>query len=234
MIVSMVQTKGGTGKSTLAQCLAFSPKLAQAFDSIALVEMDEQKTLHKWWQARRENGRKSQKVDFYHISTPNQNEIRENMERVIEKHGLVLIDVPGESVSRFRTIFACSLSDLILIPLRTSTHDEDALENLLPIIKEVIASNPEKRETFCIVPAFTHPRTKKEKLSTYFSQALPEYVRCLDAVFPLRSVYENFNREGYNLKEYGKLVRNNRREYKQVRNAEKDISGIAAAILRGV
>jgi len=234
MIVSMVQTKGGTGKSTLAQCLAFAPKFSQAFESIALVEMDEQKTLQKWWQARVENGRKSQKIDFYHISTPDQEEIRENMERVIEKHGLVLIDVPGESVSRFRTIFACSLSDLILIPLRTSTHDEDALENLLPIIKEVVEGNPEKRETFFIIPAFTHPRTRMDKLHAYFRQALPEYVRCLDAVFPLRSVYENFNREGFNLKEYGNLVRNNRRELKQVRNAEKDISQIAAAILRGV
>jgi len=232
LILSLVQTKGGTGKSTLSQCLAFSTPFRKAFASIALVEMDEQATLRRWWEARLERKRAARNVVFHFVPAQDQDELRVAMERLLEEHDLLLLDVPGESVSRFATSFACAISDFALIPMRTSTNDEDAFElNLLPIIEQIERMNPDKREIFHVLPAFTHPRANKRNLVDYFRQILPEGVRCLDAAFPYRAMFENFNRMGLNLQEYGRLVKNNRREYKQAKNAERDIDQIAKAIL---
>ncbi len=232
MILSLAQTKGGTGKSTLTQCLAFSAPFRKAFASIALVEMDEQATLRRWWEARQERKRPPRGVGFHFVPPRDQDQLRAAMESLLEEHDLLVLDVPGESVSRFATSFACAISDLTLIPMRTSTNDEDAFElNMLPIIERIGAMSPNRRNAFHVLPAFTHPRASKRKIVDYFTEILPEGVHCLDAVLPYRAVFENFNREGLGLQEYGRLVKNNRRDHKQAKNAERDIDRIAKALL---
>lgn len=234
MIISLVQTKGGTGKSTLCQCLAFSTVIRRAFEAIALVELDEQRTLQRWWQMRLDAGRATYNVHFHHLSSTAAPEIQAAMENVIAEHDLTLIDVPGESVSRFHTRFACAVSDLVLIPMRTSTHDEDAFENLLPIIEDVVAKYPEKQSSFFIIPAFCNPRTNPEKLIAYFEASLPAMIGCLPALFPFRSVFENFNREGMNLDEYARFVKGNRRDCQQAKTAAATIQHLAKEILKRV
>lgn len=234
MIISFVQTKGGTSKSTLSLCLAFSVAIRKAFKRIALVELDEQATLQRWWRTRLENRYPTANLSFHHVSSREPHPIQEAMADIVDNHDLLILDVPGESVSRFHTSFACAASDLVLIPMRTSTNDEDAFEaNLLPIIDKILERHPEKQEAFYVLPTLTHPLAGKDKLVGYFRNILPGYIQCMDAVFPFRSVYENFNREGLNLYEYTRLVKGNKREYKQAKNAEKDILLISKAILEG-
>ena len=69
MIIGFVQTKGGTGKSTLSVNTAFSKAMKRKFDSIALVELDSQGTLKSWWEEREEMGYDPGKVSFHHISS---------------------------------------------------------------------------------------------------------------------------------------------------------------------
>jgi cellulose biosynthesis protein BcsQ len=232
MIISLVQTKGGTGKSTLSQVLAFSSSLQKVYGNIGLVELDAQATLQRWWAFRAD--RPSKRVGFHHISTTVEAEIERAMLDVVGQHDLTIIDVPGESVSRFHTLFAASISDLVLVPMRTSTHDEDAFEmNLLPIVDRILARAPHKAGRFYILPTFTHPSANRDRITSYFREILPEHVGCLDAVFPNRVVFENFNREGMSLAEYAELVASNRRESKQVAKAIDDVEWIAAKVLEG-
>ncbi|HIA46560.1 MAG TPA: ParA family protein [Candidatus Hydrogenedentes bacterium] len=47
-IISIVNLKGGCGKSTTARCLAHSKAFRRAYKRIALVELDPQGTLAAW------------------------------------------------------------------------------------------------------------------------------------------------------------------------------------------
>lgn len=232
MILAFVQTKGGTGKSTLTQNVAFSRKIGRAFNSILIVEMDLQKTLSKWWQRRQENRFRTNGINFTHISSTDRDVILNELESLEEQHDLLVLDVPGEGVSRFHTRFACAMADLVLIPMRTSTNDEEAfVDNLLPIITKIVGVDRESRDVFYIVPSFTHPLVNRQKVISYFEGMLPEYVHCLNATFSFGSVFENYSRGGRNLFEYAETVSTNQKLFDQARKAIFEIETIAEAII---
>ncbi len=232
MIIAFVQTKGGTGKSTLAQNIAFSKKIGNAFGAISIVEMDPQKTLHKWWQRRQENGHRSTNVSFSHISSTEKEIILKDLEELEKSNDFLVLDVPGESTSKFHTQFACAVADLVLIPMRTSTHDEEAFEdNLLPIIKKIMDVDRESRDSFYVVPSFTHPLVNRQNIVEYFRGILPDYIHCLNATFSFGTVFENYSRSGNNLFEYAHSVRSNQKLYEQAKKAITEIETIAEAII---
>ena len=232
MIIAFVQTKGGTGKSTLAQNIAFSRTVRKAFGSISIVEMDPQKTLHKWWQRRQDNGHRTTNVSFTHISRTEKDIILQELEELEKSNDFLVLDVPGESISKFHTQFACAVADLVLIPMRTSTHDEEAFEdNLLPIIKRIMEVDRESRNAFYVVPSFTHPLVKRQNIIEYFHGILPDYIHCLNATFSFGTVFENYSRSGNNLFEYADSVKENRKLYEQAKKAINEIETIAEAII---
>ena len=232
MIVSFVQTKGGTGKSTLSVNMVFSKIIAKKYKSVALVELDPQGTLNNWWGERIDEGRKTDNVSFHHISSTQKQVFQEGIKTIAGHNELIILDIPGESIGKLHTRFACAFSDLIVIPMRTSTNDESAFsDNLYPIIKEIVKVDPPKKGSFVILPAFTHPQSNNQKIFDYFKEILPDSVKCMNVVYPLRSVYENFNREGMNLKEYAEMVKTNRKYQKQAFNALKDVEEIAGNII---
>lgn len=231
MIVSFVQTKGGTGKSTLALNTAFSRYMEKRYKSIALVELDPQGTLKNWWIEREEEGRRAENISFHHISSSQKAVFQNGIKTIAAHNELIIMDIPGESTGKLHTRFACACSDLVVIPMRTSTNDELAFaDNLYPLIRGIIKLAPKKKKTFHILPAFTHPQSKKDKIIEYFEEILPNDISCLDGVYPHRSVYENFNRDGLNLKEYAQSVRNNKRYAAQASRAVRDVEEIAESI----
>lgn len=232
MIIGFVQTKGGTGKSTLAVNTAFSRRMQREFDSIALVELDSQGTLKNWWDERLEMGYNAGNVSFHHISSSQKEVFQEGIKAISVHNSLMIMDIPGEGTGKLHTRFACAFCDLVIIPLRTSTNDENAfVNNLYPIIKQIIRAVPEKRTHFYVLPVFVHPRVNPKKCFEYFEEILPDYISCLDAVYPSRAVYENFNRQGLNLHEYSKLVENNKKNKQQVERAIEDIENISRTIM---
>jgi cellulose biosynthesis protein BcsQ len=231
MVISFVQTKGGTGKSTLALNTAFSHHMNKQYRSVALVELDPQGTLHNWWNERTELGRKALKVSFHHISSTQKEVFQDGINSITAHNDLIVMDIPGESTGKLHTRFACAVSDIILIPMRTSTNDEAAFsDNLYPIIKEIIKLDPKKKNSFYVLPSFTHPMTKKQTVFEYFQDILPPQIGCLPAIYPSRSIYENFNRDGSTLHEYALSVEKNKRHYQQALSAIKDIEEIAKTI----
>ncbi len=232
MIVSFVQTKGGTGKSTLALNTAFSRQIQKQFQSIALVELDPQGSLKNWWIQREEEGRNTDKVSFHHISSTQKAVFQSSITTIAEHNELIIMDIPGESTGKLHTRFACASSDLVIIPMRTSTNDELAFaDNLYPIIREITNIAPEKRKTFHVLPSFTHPQSNNEKIFEYFSDILPSHLQCMGVVYPHRSIYENFNRDGMNLTEYALSVEQNKRNAVQASRAVMDIEKISKNII---
>jgi cellulose biosynthesis protein BcsQ len=231
MIISFVQTKGGTGKSTLALNTVFSRHMNRRFHSIALVELDPQGTLNNWWYERSELGRESGNVSFHHISSTQKEVFQDGIKSIASHNDLIVMDIPGESTGKLHTRFACAVSDLVVIPMRTSTNDEAAFaDNLYPIIKEIIKLDPKKKNAFYVLPSFTHPLVKKHSLDEYFQEVLPPHVGCLSAIYPSRSIYENFNRDGSTLQEYAGSVKQNKRHYQQATAAIADMEEITKII----
>lgn len=231
MIISFVQTKGGTGKSTLALNIAFSRHMNSLYESIALVELDPQGTLRAWWDERTEIGRPASNVSFHHISSTQKEVFADGIKSISAHNDLIVMDIPGESTGKLHTRFACAVSDLVIIPMRTSTNDEAAFaDNLYPIIKEVIKVDPKRKKCFYVLPSFTHPKASTQNIAGYFSAILPPSVACMKITYPDRTIYENFNREGSTLNEYSDSVRTNKRHHKQTLMAINDMEEIAKTI----
>jgi cellulose biosynthesis protein BcsQ len=232
MIIGFVQTKGGTGKSTLALNIAFSGVMAKAFDSIALVELDPQGTLKRWWQERAEMGYDCSRVSFHHLSSTQKSVFQEGIRSIARHNELMIMDIPGEGTGKLHTQFACAFCDVTVIPMRPSTNDESAfLDNLYPIIKNIVQAVPGKKGRFHVLPVFTHPQSGVNRHHVRFTQVLPPYVTCLKAVFPARSVYENFNRQGLNLNEYARVVSANRKLKAQAEKALADVRTISETLI---
>ncbi len=232
MIISFVQTKGGTGKSTLALNLAFAKAFHQQFASIALVEFDPQGTLHSWWLERESLQSSESIVSFHHISSTQKEVIQDSLHSIATHNTLLILDTPGESVGKLHTKLACALSDLVVIPMRSSTNDEAALANhLLPIIQEMLQRHPNKRGCFQILPVFVNPRTRLQTVVDYFNEILPKELNCLPALYPFRAIYENFNRDGMHLYDYAQQNKANLRISQSAEKAILDIDRIAQALL---
>jgi len=232
MIIGYVQTKGGTGKSTLTINTAFSRVMNRRFSSIAIVELDPQGTIRNWWREREEAGRKNGNVSFHHISSSQKEVFQQGIEAIAGHNELMIMDIPGEGKGKLHTRFACAFSDLVIIPMRMSTNDESAfLENLYPIIRDIIRAVPQKRGSFFVLPVFVHPLANHKRCFDYFNAILPPGVSCMEAVYPSRSVYENFNRQGLNLNEYAVMVENNRKLTHKVEKAVEDVETLSQTIL---
>ncbi len=231
MIISLLQTKGGTAKTTLAKCLAYSRAFSRAYSSICLVELDPQGTILAWHSQRPQKS--NEKVGVAPLYEREEKQMVNVLEGLLNQYETLILDVPGESLGKFTTRFATSLSDLVLIPMRSSTNDEQSfVDHIYPILEQTLETHPEKKGAFYIVPTFVHPQTRAKSITEYFTAVMPEEVGCLDVFFPHRTVYENFTREGMTLLEYAKSVKGNARQYQQAEKAVNDIERIAKSVLR--
>jgi cellulose biosynthesis protein BcsQ len=229
-IFSFVQTKGGTGKTTLSLGVSYSKIFSKQYGRTALVELDPQGTLADWIGERVAFKRKSKAVGFHHLVGLELNVLTKTLEKIIAENEAVVLDVPGESVGGFATRLAMNLSDLVLIPMRTSTNDEASFgRNLWPVIQESLRDN---RATYAILPTFIHPQANRENVRDYFRSIMPEQVGCLENVLPFRSAFENFSREGMTLPEYAASVKNNTRLREQASKAENDMELIAREAIK--
>ncbi len=219
-IVSLVNPKGGTGKSTLALCLG------SIWKNTAIIDLDTQGSIWSWFQERqslpKQGEDKGPAVEFYGIDEPT----GETLEEYAQRFETVFIDCPGESEAGIRTRTALVYSDLVIIPVRESEFDAASLfDHLLPLLEDAQRSN-EREGKIAILPVMCHVNSRPERTVARF--------RSLDrAVLPTtmksRNVYKKFSGKGSTLEEYAEnATRANDRI--QAKAALADIREIAAQI----
>jgi cellulose biosynthesis protein BcsQ len=232
MIISFLQTKGGTAKTTLATCLAYSKAFEKAFASIGIVELDPQGTILAWQQQRPQPD-KTARVGISPLYDRDEHVMIDAMEALTKRYDLLILDVPGESLGKFATRLAASLSDLVLIPMRSSANDEQSfVDHIYPILQQTLEAVPEKQQAFWIIPTFVHPQTNLQNITGYFDAVMPAEVSCLPAFLPYRGVYENYGRDGRTLREYTAAAKGNLRQFLQAKKAVSDIEKIAQEVLK--
>ncbi len=231
VVISTVSPKGGVGKSTSIIGLSQSRTFIARFKSICIIEFDPQGSLSQW-AANRDWG---EDMRFLKLVGYKNDVLKNVMLDILEKYECVFIDVPGESIAGFSTTFAMMISDLVLVPMRTSVFDENSFRfNLFPVINEVgndVGGGIAFSSKFKILPYYTSPTANIDKLIAYFRQVLPTGIEPINATISRRSVLENFNRKGRDIHDYKKMVVKNKKAYIQASSAAAEFENLAQKII---
>lgn len=156
-ILSILNPKGGSGKTTLATNLARA--FVERDERVLLVDTDPQGSARDWHAAREDNP-----IPLIALDRPN------NMRSVKEMSGYDRIIIDGAAKLEEMVAAAVKVSDAILIPVQPSPYDIWAASDLLALVKarqEVTDGSPQA--------AFLVSRViKHTKLGDEIGQALAE------------------------------------------------------------
>ena len=142
MIVSIVNEKGGSGKTTLAVNLA--ARLAEDGDNVLLIDADPQKSTEVFSDMRSQSGLKPL---FSNVSRTGVS-LGDEIERMSKAFDSIIIDTGGRDSKEMRK--AMLKSNLVIIPTIPSQYDVPVLESMLEIYDESRQVN-EKLLAFVLV-----------------------------------------------------------------------------------
>ena len=157
-VISVLNQKGGSGKTTIATHLARAIQL-KGF-SVLLVDSDPQGSSRDWAAVNEENP-----VPVVGIDRPT---IERDLKRIAEKD-YVIID--GAPQAADLAISAIKASDIIIIPVQPSPYDIWATSDLVDLVKQRIEMTDGKLKAVFVVS-----RTiKGTKIGKEISVALSDY-----------------------------------------------------------
>lgn len=125
IVITVAQQKGGAGKTTLAANLA----AAFAADrSVALLDIDPQRTLKRWHELRRGRLEQAAALTFSDVSGWR---LDRELDRLRADHDVVIVDSPPQIDTDAK--LAIRGADLVLVPVQPSPPDLWAAEGTLDL-----------------------------------------------------------------------------------------------------
>src|SRR5215212_2993950 len=142
MILTVGNTKGGVGKTTLAVNLA----IARAMNGldVLLVDGDEQRTALTFTELRAER----HGPPGYTAVSLDGPAIRTQVRQLAPKYDDVVIDVGGRNTGSLRA--ALMVSDVVLIPMQPRSFDLWAIDQMAELVSEARELNPKLRAVLVI------------------------------------------------------------------------------------
>lgn len=130
-IIIVSKLKGGSGATTLTREIA----VAAATDGhrVALVDLDGQGTLSRWWNRRTRDLTNGEIVNPALLAVP-VGQLLTALPQARERYDLVLIDVPPSTHAFVTEVMR--VCDFALVPVRPSTDDLDAVVPVLKLLAE--------------------------------------------------------------------------------------------------
>lgn len=169
MVISFINLKGGTGKSTSA--VMMSTCLARAGETL-LVDMESHGTASSWHE-------EAEGLPFNSVEIPSE-DITDHIDILRADYQHIVIDTPAVVRSMARA--AVTVSDVVIIPIKPSIVDIDRLQENL----DVIAEANHQGSLYALIT--------QQRKRTRNAQEMPEALQSLDVdVFktgiPMREAY---------------------------------------------
>jgi chromosome partitioning protein len=136
-VLTLAQQKGGAGKTTLAAQLAVA--FASGGRRIALVDIDPQGSLARWFKLREAAG-KAGRIDFIAVTGWR---AQATVDKLKAAHDLVLVDSAPHA--EIEAKIAARVADLIVVPMQPSPLDLWATEPTLALARS------EKRKALIVL-----------------------------------------------------------------------------------
>ncbi len=125
IVITVAQQKGGAGKTTLAANLAAG---FAADRSVALLDIDPQRTLKRWHELRQARLEQAASLTFSDVSGWR---LDRELERLRADHDVVIVDSPPQIDTDAK--LAIRGADLVLVPVQPSPPDLWAAEGTLEL-----------------------------------------------------------------------------------------------------
>ncbi|QKG30272.1 AAA family ATPase [Campylobacter sp. RM16187] len=187
MIISVVNEKGGSGKTTIAINLAF--KLANEGVDVMLIDADPQKSVEVVLDYRVNNGLD---LPFNSVSKTGDSLAME-AKSLANKYDSIIIDTGGRDSKEMRQ--ALLVSDIVLIPtIITSGFDQAVLVKMLNLLAETSIINTKLKALIINNRASTNPmlQTKNMKYMDFLKEIeLPDNIKLAKTILYEREIYKN-------------------------------------------
>lgn len=158
-VVSLANTKGGVGKSTLAGNLAGALSCSEISRSVLLIDTDTQASVTKWFDLGEET-----RFDRAQLTTARV--LQQQVPRLRKRYDVIIIDCPPMQSDVTAASLICS--DLGLVPVQPSPLDVLAYSELVPLLRQAQALNQSLKLFFVInqlAPRTVLARESEESLA---------------------------------------------------------------------
>lgn len=188
MIITIANSKGGSGKSTITINLA--TKLALEGKDVLVIDTDEQKSLDKFSNIR--NDCEIQQI-FTCVSKSG-NALTDTIKQMITKFDFILIDTKATINPEQKK--SMLLSDYVIVPTTTSQIDLSELLNMFSYVSDVKDLN-EDLKTFIILNRINpnpflsnEPKELKEFIESYKEENNIKDIEIIDSIIYDRIDYK--------------------------------------------
>ncbi|SFH28129.1 Cellulose biosynthesis protein BcsQ [Palleronia marisminoris] len=196
-VMSMVNAKGGPGKTTVAQIL-ISAALASK-RQVVFFDGDPTANLMEWMEAAIEAGNWTDNCQGYRVTTVQ--EIIDALNDLLDKDfdGLVFVDTPG--VGDISTLTMISNSDFVVIPTSLGTASVRTTLATAKAIGEYVDTLPDDRRPVVKIVRNNLPRQMTKAHWAVYDK-LSDHPYCAKAGISNHSVVETWDAEGPLLTRY--------------------------------
>jgi chromosome partitioning protein len=176
MIISVVQQKGGVGKTTLS--IHIADGLAKRGYKVALIDADEQRSA-SMWSAKREDG------EVFPVMSMAKASLHRELVPLASSFDYLVIDGPPRQHDVLRSAIAAS--DLVLMPVKASSFDVWAVRDVVKLVEEVTPLKPTLKAAFIINELRPNTRLGRDIRDALTSHNLPVFQSAvhLRAAFPV-------------------------------------------------
>lgn len=171
-VIALCASKGGVGKTTISTALAV--RAAKDSDKVAILDAEPQQSAVLWWTLRGEPDNPA----VFALDDGARNVARDVARLKAQGWAWVFIDTPPAMIDRIEA--AIVAADFVLVPVRTSVFDVDAVEPVVDLCRTYA-------KPFAFVASQADPRWKNLLGSTI--EALADRGPVLEEMTRYRAVY---------------------------------------------